>query len=443
MTTHVAPTHSSGSLLSRLIDAPALVHTVRALPGPAFAALVRHVGLEDAGELVALATTEQLVAAFDEDLFSNVRPGERETLDPARFATWLEVLLEAGEAVAAARVAALSEDFVAHALSGLMVVLDHEALLARMGEGDDNARAADKAIESCHCEELDGYLLVSRDHDGWDAALALILALDRDHRDTLVRVLDRCASASARYVDDLDALTEVLSAGDSLADDVEGDREDRRARLGHVDPRSARSFLTLAKRPSTVGAAVRDPVTRRYFRELERHTPAVAHRAPPKANTPALLSAIAAVVSGPAAGLAGPVGHEDGPARPLVEAMQLLADLDVDAFHQRMTELAYLDNVLLAGFDSPNGRLRPMDAAEAVLATVSFGAALAADPPATITPSALRDVLRHATADGLFRLASRALTLQGVVSGLLRNEGELAAALRAAPLVGTGPATHP
>ena len=51
---------SPRSLLSQLISAPDLVQTVRALPAPAFSALIRHVGVEDAGELVALATKEQL-----------------------------------------------------------------------------------------------------------------------------------------------------------------------------------------------------------------------------------------------------------------------------------------------------------------------------------------------------------------------------------------------
>ena len=73
------------TLLARLIGSPDLARTVRALPLGTFAALVRHVGVEDAGEIVALATTDQLVAAFDEDLFVNTRPGERETFDPRRF----------------------------------------------------------------------------------------------------------------------------------------------------------------------------------------------------------------------------------------------------------------------------------------------------------------------------------------------------------------------
>ena len=53
------------------------------------------------------------------DLFVSDRAGERESLDVGRSVVWLEVLLEAGDEVAADRVAELDEDFVAHALGGV------------------------------------------------------------------------------------------------------------------------------------------------------------------------------------------------------------------------------------------------------------------------------------------------------------------------------------
>ncbi len=216
------------SLLSRLIETPDLADMVRALPLTTFAALVRHVGVEDAGEIIALGTTEQLVAAFDEDLFQNTNPGERERFDVGRFVVWLEVLLEAGDSVTARRFAELSDTFVVQALSSIILVLDHDALLLQLSVGGRAAFAADKALEGCLCEEIDGYLLVSKVHDGWDAALALILALDRDDRSLLVRLLDRCAANSSEYLDDLDALSTVLSLAESLAEDIEVEREERR-----------------------------------------------------------------------------------------------------------------------------------------------------------------------------------------------------------------------
>lgn len=184
--------------MNSLVELPDLANTIRALPAPIFAALVRTVGVGDAGELVALATTEQLVQAFDEDLFVSNRVGERESLDVGRFVVWLEVLLEAGDEVAADRVAELDEDFVAHAFGGVVLALDEDALRNRLDDGDeDGATQVNKSLESALTEEIDGYLLVAKQQDGWDAVLAVVLALDRNHRALLVRLLDRLAQVGS------------------------------------------------------------------------------------------------------------------------------------------------------------------------------------------------------------------------------------------------------
>lgn len=421
MTRRLARPSTSGALLRRLVDAPDLVRVVRALPPSAFSAVVRNVGVADAGEIVALATTEQLVAAFDEDLFVGA-PGERESFDASRFVVWLEVLLEAGDAVAAARVAELSEDFVAHALSGLVVVLDDDALRLRMGEGGEDALYADKAIESCLSQEIDGYLLVSRRTDAWDAVLALVLALDRDHRGLLVRVLDRCAEQTSGYLDDLDELTSVLSAEESRAEDVEAEREERRARQGYVEPRAARAFLGLARKPAS-GALARDALTRAYFRELEPSS------APTRSSSPASVSGLieaARGVGAPVSALPPATGDE---LVPLLEALRLLHETAPDAAAARMAELAYLANVLVAGAAIDGDRLRPAAAAEAVIATVSFGARLELGEPASAEK--LRDLLVGHEADLLFRKASAALAAgpSPVANGMLLSSAELAAAV--------------
>src|SRR5690606_25047755 len=247
------------------------------------AALIRKVGLEDTGELVALATIEQLVHAFDHDLFVNEHAGERESFDVGRFAVWLEILLEAGDDVAADRVAQLDEDFVAHALSGLLLVLQEDELRQRLDEAEvDESRQIDKVLESALTEDLDGYVLIARQSDGWDAALSLLLALDRTHHALLVRLLDRLARVGSSTLDDLDELSSVLSEGESLAEDVEAAREDRLSRQGYVEPQAARAYLALAAKPlePADGAPARDPLTRAYFRELQRSQPAAAGAGP-------------------------------------------------------------------------------------------------------------------------------------------------------------------
>jgi len=372
----------TGHALARLVESPALVQTVRSLPGPAFAALVRRIGVEDAGELVALATTEQLVAAFDEDLFGNPRPGEQETFDPARFVIWLEVLLEAGDAIAAQRTSELDLDFVVHALGSLIVVLEHEAIDTRMAEGDRDARLADKAIDNALSESIDGYLLISRRHDGWDAVLSLVLALDRDHRTFLERVLDRCAAINSDYLDDLAALVGVLSERESNAEDALGAREDRRTAQGYVEPRAAKAFLAAARAP--IVAPARDPLTRAYLRELD-HTPHVA-----ETELPDELRALL----------------DDAPERALPAApspiLAALRELPAEAYAARMRELAYLANVLVAGATYDGRRFAPYEATQAVLATIALAAALRG----ASEPDALRALLASTEADHLFREAA-------------------------------------
>lgn len=414
-------------MLARLIEHPDLVRKVRALPTQAFSGLVRKIGVEDAGEIVALATTDQLVTAFDEDLFVNESPGEREEFDARRFALWLEVLLEAGDDVAARRMAALSEDFVGLAISSIIMVLDYEALLIRMSTGGFAARSADKALESSLTEEIDGYLLVSRMDEGWDAALSLILALDRDHRSLLVRILDRCSALAQEYVDDLDALATVLSSEESLIEDVEAERDERRSTQGYVEPRAARAFLELARQPLTAGDASeeRDAITRAYFRDLGGVSPTATGAT----GADRLLELVGAVDDGAALSLALPMGSDTAESAEspvdskatFIEAMQLLSEDDAHLFSERMSELGYLANILLAGAQIEGRRFRPSEAAEAAISTVAYGAELEAqahkageaDKRKSATAAELCRLLHEWSADRLFRKASSVLATEG------------------------------
>lgn len=403
--------HSTTSLLARLLDDPELPARVRGVPPDRFGALVREVGVADAGELVALATTEQLVAAFDEDLFVNRRPGQRETFDRRRFVTWLEVLLEAGDAAVARRVEELDEEFVAHALSALVRVFDHEALRERI-VAEDEGEAADRALEHALCEEIDGYLLVARDEEGWDAVLALVLALDRRDRGLLVRVLDRCAAASAELIDDLEALTEVLTAAETLAEDVEAAREARRSAAGYVEPRAARAFLALARRPmiGPIEAASRDANTRAYFRERAR-APSAGRRVDVGAR-PARLRGDDRL--GRALAALGPAPAPASSREPLDRALVELGSAAPAVFEERLAELAYLANVVLAAATTDEGlRYTPAESAEVARYTWALGAelvAFAARPAGSLrsgraTARELDEVLRRHPADRVFRVA--------------------------------------
>src|SRR5215831_11624008 len=103
-----APRH----VLERLLGAPRLAELVKRLDPKLLHQLVRQCGLEECGEILALATTEQLTRLFDDDLWASSRPGIEEELDADRFGLWLEVLAEPGPEVAAQKLAGLEFDFV-------------------------------------------------------------------------------------------------------------------------------------------------------------------------------------------------------------------------------------------------------------------------------------------------------------------------------------------
>jgi hypothetical protein len=383
---------SSQKLLARLLDTPDLARRVQALPGAALGQLIARVGLEDAGELVALATSEQLARVFDDDLWRSERAGEDARFDAARFVLWLEVMLEAGERFVASQLAELPQELVTLALHRHVLVLSLDDLRTELTAGDDEAEAAEKAFESCLGEELDDYQLIWRGSDGWDSVLGALLALDRDHHSLLVDLLERCAALSREHIDDNGGLYQVLSSEDMLEQDLAAERETRRAEQGHVAPSAAAAFLRLARRrEQETPLTEHDPLTRAYFRDLSR-------------------TATPAPTASPGFGrLLGP-GDQLMTEPLLIRALRELSATDPGVFAERSEELAYLVNVLVAAHEQGGVRPRPYEAVELAIATVSRGLTLleSKKPRDAVAAAAAR--LRQYPCDGLFRLAwSRAL----------------------------------
>jgi hypothetical protein len=426
---------SATRLLTFLLDAPDLVSQIPDLPPAVLAKVIEHVGLEDAGEIVALATTEQLVEVFDHDLWRSDAPGEDETFDADRFPSWLEVMLEAGDGFVADRLTELSPDLVTLAFHEHVLVLDIDVLFETMRASDEgDAEATEKALASCLSEELDGYQLIARRHEGWDSVLAALLALDRDHHDESTRLLERLCRLSGDAVERHGGLHECLSPERSLEDDVAAERDERRAAAGHVVPSSAAAFLKLARAPASSRdtPTVRDPLTAAYFRTTSAK---IAHARPARtrpvgsAGEPAARDLAAWLrEAGVLSDIAGGAGtrallgaNERGAGRgdPLVVvALRELASSAPSVFAARSDELAYLANVLVAACSHRGRRMRPIEAVRAAVATTSLGLALAGGEPHL--------ALRDRSADVLFRSAWRHLHREVVLPA-----GEAAASLLA------------
>jgi hypothetical protein len=399
----VAPNRGT-TLLARILEQPELVARVRALGPGALARLIDHVGLEDAGEIVALATPEQLLGVFDEDLWTSDRAGEGERFDAARFATWLEVLAEAGERELADKVVELPEELVVHGLAERLLVLDLDVLALEMaGWRQPAVDLTDKALESCLSLELDGYLVIALEHDGWDAITTLLAELNERHRDDLVRVLDRLAALASGRIEDQGGLYDVLSAAETLATDVAAEREDRRARLGHVAPADAVAFLrlTMETSPERLAAAREpDPLTRAYFRE---YVPATAE--PGRPGELEVLLREVGLEEPSAARLPAPAGAA-GRFRAGLLALQ---EREPELHAARMAELAYLANALAAGATIEGRRYRPAEAAEAALGLCADGLEhlLDAAPGDGDRADRARRLIERESAVKLFRLGYR------------------------------------
>ena len=405
---------SSTTLLLRILDQPGLVAAVRELPAAVLGKLIARIGLEDAGELVALASTAQLARVFDDDLWRADAAGGDETFRPERFVLWLRVMAEAGEDVLVQRLCELPEDLVALAIHRLVLVLDIDVLAEQLSPADDEAETLERALDTAESEEWEEFRLIARDVDVWDDVYNALLALDRDHHERLRAILEQCCAMSTEYISGQGGLYQVLTSAEMLDSDVAAARDDRRAAEGFISPADARAFLELARRG---GGDERDAITRAYFRGLARpERPNIEAPRKASAGASADLGGLTALlreadVIAPATGrlLAAMTATRDAKpdqarrVAPLFEqAMTDLRDSDATLFSARMTELGYLVNVWIAGGEHDGRRPRPTEALENVLTTCEAGLRthLAATP---VTPAEALAALARTSADTLFR----------------------------------------
>jgi len=386
--------HTVSEIVSRLFENPKLLAAVRELPGPVLGRLINTVGLEDAAELVALATTQQLESVFDEDLWK-ARPGDwEEHFDSARFALWLQAFSEAGEDALIKRFLELPLDFVILAVHRLILVIDIDSVALAMSNSGDDLDLVEKALENRVYEEWEEFRLIARDESVWEELNRALFALDREHHDLLRKILERCAAMSSEWIEDNGGLFEVLTSDQMLETDVRAERDDRRAERGFVSPADARAFLKLARRGDGE-PATRDPITAAYFRNLARTPPrsAVPRNAQPRraaathvAGLIRLLEEARIVDPAPidrrleasTRRIAGRAieaqnSHVSTMPRLLDSALANLRDTDLDCYRERIEELAYLANVLITSSRNQREQLRPVEALESALQTTNRG----------------------------------------------------------------------
>jgi len=364
-------TEITNRLLQRLLNEPGQVEAVRALEPLHFVALVASVGLEDSGEVLAMATAKQIQCVLDEELWGGDPTRAEPTLDAQRFAVWLEVLLEGGDEVAARHLAELPEELLSAVLCDQLFVLEIDALgHDRAAVSGEDAELVERVLDESLHLEFGRYVLIARHALGWDPTIAGLLAVDRVDHALVERVLERCLFATTEQLAD-DGLSTILRAQQTLEADALAERDDRRDRVGYVSRASASSFLALAEQTSLDDASMleEDPVTRAYFRDLEPCTVASAHAsASPSRPLRALVEHLE--------GLGGETTIvEAQPSASLTfrEAMQALHAADPKRHAEQLARLGYLANVLMSA-RRPDGEARnALEASELTMRTVARG----------------------------------------------------------------------
>jgi len=395
------------SVLTKLLEAPDLARRLQTLPASVLREALVEIGIEDAGELIALTTFEQLRDVFDEDLWRSSSPGADTGFESERFALWLEVLREAGDAFVANRLAEFSEEFLHFAFSQLVRVIDVPRTTDAISDADE-ANLLDKLVDSCSCEELDGYLVVARSEHAWDAVWPCLIALYEHHPELLRGLLRRNWIATASDAEDAGGLTTLLTESEELRADAEAEREDRRAERGYVSPADARAFLALARRDSA--SPEQDPITRAYFRAL---APPARDNGPlgdePGSRGVAWLQQLA-LRAGDTEVVETTEDESTMPETATRDSLFLrsvaeLAERNPRAHQRILEELAFLANVLVAGDGSVRHAWRPVEAALHVVELCGAGLRAALDRGRSGESKAPADVLARWGAAGLFRIA--------------------------------------
>jgi hypothetical protein len=259
---------SPTELLSHILEHKELVGAIRELPPAMLSRLVDRIGLEDSGDLIALASTEQLAALLDHDVWRADESGFEERFDPRRFALWLQVMGEAGEEFLVRRLSELPVDLLTLAVNRLVLVIDMDALRGFYAGARDEAGQIESALESAVSEEWEEFCLIARDIDAWEDVWNALLSLDKDHHTRLRAILEQCCAMSLEYIDGQGGLYDVLTSDEMLESDALAGRDDRRASQGYVSRSDAWAFLELA-RDTQQPLTGRDAITTGYFRDLD------------------------------------------------------------------------------------------------------------------------------------------------------------------------------
>jgi hypothetical protein len=194
--------------------------------------------------------------AADVDLWTPAAAGGDPRFDAARFAEWLELLLDERAEDAARILAAMDPELAAAGVAAYVRVLDWAAVSAYPHTDGDLVEPM-PSLDTSRAIELGSFLVVPREAAASEVILAALRLLEADAPACFAAVMVRCRALSNEptEVDGLDALLDAT--GQALAD-LAIDRDERREAQGYATAADARAFLAGARLAR--GAAAAPPV---------------------------------------------------------------------------------------------------------------------------------------------------------------------------------------
>jgi hypothetical protein len=375
---------TSSLSLERFLHTPELERVVPRLDAEVLHRVVQHFGLEQCGELVALASRQQIARILDADLWQ-ARAGADAMFDVERFGVWLAVLMQSGVAIAADKIAGIDRTLVVQGLSGYISVFDHAAVSSYVTLDGQEVGGRDSG--ESRTSDIGGYVIEAKRTAAWDDINALLLFLEDERPDFFHALMHGCVRLS-HGAREADGFHNLLEGDDQALFEVASDRAERREALGYVAPADARAFLHGARHVRLDSAAPPDsPLTRAYDRALDAGTALAADgadaRTPLPGTSPAgpettgpsavdihVVAVVAMLVD------AGVLRSE--PPRLLLPSASTGPSLALVRDHLATHpsaggELAYLANTLVTGTRVLGREFTAPEAADAAAATCNLG----------------------------------------------------------------------
>ncbi|RPH59917.1 MAG: hypothetical protein EHM89_09830, partial [Acidobacteria bacterium] len=220
---------TSRPLLDRLLKTPALAKVIPRLPPEVLHRVIQICGLEDSAEFVALATPAQLSRILDVDVWHVRTPGADEQFDVDRFGVWLDVLMQAGAAVAAEKLIGLDMELVVAGFSRHTAVVDYAAVssFTTLDGEQVPSRVSDRAPTA----EIGGYVIEARRTSAWETIVDLLAFLAAEHADYFGHLMRNCVRLS-NGPREPDGFHTLLQDAEQDLFDLAADREARREQQG-------------------------------------------------------------------------------------------------------------------------------------------------------------------------------------------------------------------